>query len=97
MGTDATGKAGGGSGDMEPEGAGQSPDPDNGRDGTLQPDEAHTDMGKEGYTLVRVISKHGGQKLNQLTGELNVWEVREEFVPNDDRGTAGTVESGGDS
>ncbi len=54
-------------------------------------------MGKEGYTLVRVISKHGGQKLNQLTGELNVWEVREEFVPNDDRGTAGTVESGGDS
>ena len=83
METDATGKAGGGGGNVEPEGTRGHAAPDSGGNGTLQPGEAHPDVGEEDYTLVRVTSKQGGQKLNQLTGALEVWEVRHEYIPKE--------------
>ena len=76
MAENAAGKAGSGSGPVEPEGAGQPAAPDNGGDGALQPGQAHADVGEEkpGLRLRQVKVERGGQKMNQLTGELEVWK-----------------------
>lgn len=90
MGTDAASKAGGGSGTVEPEGAGQPAAPDSGGNGALQPGQAHPDVGAENpdLRLREVRVERGGQKMNQITGELEIWketqyfDVREESHDN---------------
>ena len=86
MAKNAAGKAGGGGGTVEPEGAGQPAAADSGRDGALQPGEAHPGMGEEvALRLVRVTKTRKGQVLvNKLTGEVQLWEERQEYIPTEE-------------
>ena len=85
MAENAAGKAGGGSGDVESSRPGQPAAADGGGDGTLQPGEAHPELGKEvPLTLVRVTKIRRWQEVvNSLTGEAELCEERQEYVPKE--------------
>lgn len=81
MAKNAGSEASGGSGTVEPEGAGQPAAPDSGGDGTLQPGEAHPDVGEEGVglRLTKVVRERGGQSMNKITGALEVWKETQHY------------------
>lgn len=86
MAKSTAGKTSGGEGLVEPEGTGRPEHPDVSGDGTLQPGGACTDEGAEvPLRLVRVVkTRRWQQVVNSLTGEAELWEETQEYVPRKD-------------